>query len=87
MEKKFSVDICGEEYPIKGDIDRDYMTMLAATVDARMRDLIKKNQYLPPQKVGALTALYFADDYFKLKKDYTDLLNLINAVDSDGNAE
>ncbi|TCS78007.1 cell division protein ZapA [Pectinatus cerevisiiphilus] len=78
MENKLTIDIYGEQYPIKGDVDIEYMKELADVVDTKMRELVKKNQYLPIQRIGVLTALHLADDYFRLKKDYDDLIKLLD---------
>ncbi|MDQ0202690.1 cell division protein ZapA [Pectinatus haikarae] len=78
MENKLTIDIYGEQYPIKGDVDIEYMKELADLVDAKMRELVKKNQYLPIQRIGVLAALHLADDYSRLKKDYDDLIKLLD---------
>ncbi|WP_182186346.1 cell division protein ZapA [Pectinatus frisingensis] len=77
MENKLTIEIYGEQYPIKGDVDIEYMRELADMVDNKMRKLVKKNQYLPIQRIGVLTALHIADDYFQLKKDYDELIKLL----------
>lgn len=78
MENKFTIKINGERYPIKGDVDIEYMKKLAIFVDKKMQELMKHNQYLPAQRIGVLTALHLADDYFRLKKDYDDLIKLLD---------
>ena len=77
MENKLTIEIYGEQYPIKGDVDIEYMRELADMVDNKMRKLVKKNQYLPIQRIGVLTALPIAEDYFQLKKDYDELIKLL----------
>lgn len=78
MENKLTIDIYGDKYPIKGDVDLEYMQELADLVDTKMRELVKKNQYLPAQRIGVLAALHIADDYFHLKKEYDDLIKLLD---------
>ena len=78
MENKLTIDIYGEQYPLKGDVDIEYMKKLAEIVDAKMHELVKKNQYLPAQRIGVLTALHIADDYFKIKKDYDELVRFLD---------
>ncbi len=77
MENKLTIEIYGEQYPIKGDVDIEYMKKLAAIVDKKIRELVKQNQYLPVQRIGVLAALHIADDYFQLQKDYDELVKLL----------
>ena len=78
MEKnKVIVEIFGETYPLKSDEPADYVRRLAKLVDDNMRDVAKKTRSFSGTKIGVLAALQIADEYYKLKKDYDELLALL----------
>ena len=78
MEKnKVIVEIFGETYPLKSDEPADYVRRLAKLVDDNMRDVAKKTRSFSGTKIGVLAALQLADEYCKLKKDYDELLALL----------
>ncbi len=42
-----------------------------------MRLISKQNQYLPPDRITVLAALYIAEQYVNLKKDYDEFWNIL----------
>ncbi|MFC2740849.1 cell division protein ZapA [uncultured Selenomonas sp.] len=76
-KKKVVVEIFGEVYPLKSDEPADYVRQLAKLVDDNMRDVAKKTRSFSGTKIGVLAALQLADEYCKLKKDYDELLALL----------
>jgi len=76
-KKKVVVEIFGETYPLKSDEPADYVRQLAKLVDDNMRDVAKKTRSFSGTKIGVLAALQLADEYYKLKKDYDELLALL----------
>ena len=76
-KKKVVVEIFGETYPLKRDEPADYVRQLAKLVDDNMRDVAKKTRSFSGTKIGVLAALQLADEYYKLKKDYDELLALL----------
>lgn len=76
-KKKVVVEIFGEVYPLKSDEPADYVRRLAKLVDDNMRDVAKKTRSFSGTKIGVLAALHLADEYYKLKKDYDELLALL----------
>ena len=76
-KKKVVVEIFGEMYPLKSDEPADYVRRLAKLVDDNMRDVAKKTRSFSGTKIGVLAALQLADEYYKLKKDYDELLALL----------
>lgn len=76
MENKVLVEIFGEQYPLKSDADAAYVQQLAAMVDANMRDVARKTRSFSGNKISVLAALQIADAYFRLKKDYDELVEL-----------
>lgn len=77
MENKVVVDIFGESYPLKSDNNPEYVRMLAELVDRNMRDVAAKTRSFSGNKIGVLAALQLADEYCKLKKDYDELVELL----------
>ena len=51
---------------------------LAAEVDKKMRQMSRSVKSFDNQKIAALTALQMAEEYYQLKKDYDELLELLN---------
>ena len=76
-KKKVVVEIFGETYPLKSDEPADYVRRLAKLVDDNKRDVAKKTRSFSGTKIGVLAALHLADEYYKLKKDYDELLALL----------
>ncbi|MDR1702751.1 MAG: cell division protein ZapA [Sporomusaceae bacterium] len=76
-KNKVTVEIFGNSYALKGNIEPDRITQLARAVDARMRKTAKENPRLPPLKVAVLVALNIADEYRRLEEDYDVLMEMI----------
>ncbi len=77
MANRIVVDIFGEQYPLKSDQDAAYVRQLAAMVDDSMREAAKMTRSFSGNKIAVLAALQIADEYYKLKKDYDELVTLI----------
>lgn len=74
---KVTVEIYGESYALKGDIETERVRALAALVDKRMKMIAKTNARLSPTKVAVLAALNIADDYLRLENDYNHLVKIV----------
>jgi len=70
MTEKNSVKVIiyGEEYPIRGDGDIDYIKKIADYVDGRMQEVATKSYHKSAKDVAVLTALNIASDLFELKE-------------------
>ena len=78
MDQKIVVEIFGESYPLKTDRDPEYLKKLASFVDREMRATAQRgNCNFSGVRVGALTALKLADEYFQIKKDFEELAELV----------
>lgn len=78
MDKnKVTVEIFGETYALKGDMDPERVKRLARIVDEQMKIVAKGNHRLPAARVAVLAAMNFCDDYLKLETDYQDLLGIL----------
>lgn len=77
MENQFNVlkvNIYGNDYPIKGNTDVEYIRKVAKYVDTKMREVNKSVASESTLKVAILAALNITDELFKersLKKDST----------------
>lgn len=71
---KVTVSIYNEEYIVKGEENAEYIRMLAAYVDRRMKMIQQRNSNLSSHRVAVLTALNLADELNKLQEDYDQLI-------------
>lgn len=74
---KVSVEIFGETYVIKGEESPEYIEMLAAYIDKRMKLVQQRSPNLSTAKIAVLTALNLADELNKLQDDYDKLLKTL----------
>ncbi|WP_371370707.1 cell division protein ZapA [Sporomusa aerivorans] len=74
---KITVEIYGESYALKGDVEPERIMRLAAMLDERMKKTAKANLRLSPTKIAVLTALNIADEFLRLEQDYLELIELI----------
>lgn len=74
---KITVEIFGEIYALKGDMEKEKVKALAKMLDEQMRAVAKGNNRLPAAKVAVLAALNVCHEYKKLEKDYKQLLDMI----------
>ncbi len=81
---KTTVQIFGIDYPLKGVSDPAYVQKLAQMVDERMRLIAKQNRYLPPDRIAVMAAMYLADQYMSLKKDYDEFWGILEENRSSG---
>jgi cell division protein ZapA len=63
-----TVSIFGEEYPIRGDADSDYIVSVASYLDDKMREVAERNANKSPTKVAILAALNITDELFQARK-------------------
>ncbi|MBD3219479.1 MAG: cell division protein ZapA [candidate division Zixibacteria bacterium] len=72
-KKSVKVTIYGEEYPIRGDGDIEFIKKIAAFVDMKMREVAEKSYVKSPKDVSVLAALNIASDLFELKEKAIEL--------------
>ena len=72
-KQSVKVSIYGEEYPIRGDGDIEYIKKIAAYVDSKMREVAEKSYVKSPKDVSVLAALNIASDLFELKEKAVEL--------------
>jgi cell division protein ZapA len=66
---KTEIQILGQKYTIKGDAPEEYMKELAAFVDAKIKDVLKKAPGMNPLNASILAALNIAEELHTLKKE------------------
>lgn len=64
-----TVEIGGHRYPIRSNLDPEYVAELAAFVDERMRAAARETAASDMVKVAVLAALNIADEYFRSRED------------------
>ncbi|BBB92840.1 MAG TPA: cell division protein ZapA [Methylomusa anaerophila] len=72
---RVTVEIFGENYALKGNVEPEQVVQLAAILDKRMKKIARSNPKLPPIKVAVLAALHIVDEYLKLEEDYIALID------------
>lgn len=74
---KSSVNLLGQTYHIKGDIDPVRLELVAAMLDKRMKDVAQKNFRFSSEMVAIITALNLTDEFIRLQEDYQQLMKMI----------
>jgi cell division protein ZapA len=65
------VDICGQRYAIRSDLDPQYVAELAAFVDEKMRLAARELASSDPTRVAVVAALNVADELYRARADAT----------------
>lgn len=77
-KNRVTVNIYGKTYTVRGEAPADWITRVAGYVDQKMRDIAGRHLYLDTTKIAVLAALNIADEYFRLKKEYDEFLQLLD---------
>jgi cell division protein ZapA len=64
-----TVEIHGQQYPIRSGLDPKYVVELAAYVDEKMRLASRETSSGDTLKIAVLAALNIADEYFRALDD------------------
>ena len=67
-----TVEINGQRYPIRSQLDPEYVARLAAFVDERMRAAGQDASAADTARLAVLAALNIADEYFRCRDGGTD---------------
>ncbi len=68
MASIVTVEIAGQRYPIRSDLDERYVAELAAYVDQKMRAVSDVVPTSDMMGVAVLVALNLADEYFRARQ-------------------
>lgn len=76
---RVKVIIHGMEYTLRGPAPQAQMREVAQIVDRKMTEIAAMASYMDERRVAVLTALNLADELFQLRKEYQDLMSLLDA--------
>lgn len=71
-----TIEIFGDIYKLKTD-DFESLKKSAQMVDATMKSMAQHMHSFAGSRIAVLSALQIAEDYLQLKKDYDELLALL----------
>lgn len=77
-KNKVTVEIYGQKYKLMGKVSAGHLQMVAQFVNEKMNEIGEKSPALDTAKISVLSAINIADDYFKLKKEHEELLNMLD---------
>jgi len=63
------IQILGQKYTLKGEASEEYMKELAAYVDAKIKEVLRKSPGINPLNASILAALNIAEELHGLKKE------------------
>jgi cell division protein ZapA len=69
MDAPIKVQIFGQSYSIRGELEEAYVQELAAYVDAKMRTIAEATATVDTQKAAVLAALAIADELLSIRKE------------------
>ncbi|MBR4153651.1 MAG: cell division protein ZapA [Selenomonadaceae bacterium] len=75
--KRVEVEIFGEVYRLRTE-DPNGLAKLVRMVDSTMRSISQNAKTFAGSRIAVLAALKIAEDYVQLKKDYDELLHLLD---------
>lgn len=75
--QRVEIEIFGEIYRLKTD-DPQSLAKLAQMVDSTMKSISQNTRSFAGSRIAVLAALKIAEDYMQLKKDYEELLALLD---------
>ncbi|WP_232695737.1 cell division protein ZapA [Brevibacillus daliensis] len=77
VKKRLTVEIYGQQYRLSGKASTNHMRMVAGYVDDKMKEIAQGNYRLDSAKIAVLSSVNIADEYFRLRQEYEDLLRLL----------
>lgn len=75
--KRVEVEIFGEVYRLRTE-DPDELIKLVRIVDSTMKQISQTTRSFAGSRIAVLAALKIAEDYRQLKRDYDELLHLLD---------
>lgn len=75
--KRVEVEIFGEVYRLRTE-DPDGLAKLVRMVDSTMKTIAQNTRSFAGSRIAVLAALKIAEDYQQLKRDYDELLQLLD---------
>jgi len=81
-KNKVTVEVYGETYSLKSDIETNQVLKVAALVDERMKKIAKSNLCLSPNRIAILAALTIAEELLQLEYNYKQLIKMVEEEES-----
>ena len=75
--KRVEFEIFGEVYRLRTE-DPDGLAQLVRMVDSTMKQISQSTRSFAGSRVAVLAALKIAEDYVQLKKDYDEILKMLD---------
>lgn len=75
MKKPVDVEIMGQKLVLRSEDEEGYVRRVAGYVDDKMKEVLKGTQSVGKGNVAMLAALNIADDYYRLKEKYDEMLD------------
>ena len=75
--KRVEFEIFGEVYRLRTE-DPDGLAQLVRIVDSTMKQISQSTRSFAGSRVAVLAALKIAEDYVQLKKDYDEILKMLD---------
>lgn len=73
---RLAVDIYGQQYRLSGNASVNHIRTVAGYVNDKMNEISQANQRLDTSKIAVLAAVNIADEYFRLRQEYEELLRI-----------
>jgi cell division protein ZapA len=67
-----TVEIQGQRYPVRSDLDAAYVADLASYVDAKMRLASRESNAADSMRIAVIAALNIADEFFRARDEAAD---------------
>jgi cell division protein ZapA len=77
MSAPVRVQIFGQTYAIRGELDEKYVQQLAKFVDEKMQAIADATATVDTQKIAVLAALAIADELHSVQRERTDREDLL----------
>ena len=78
MKKPVDVEILGQKLVLRSEEEEVYVRKVADYVDIKMKEVLKGNQPVTKTNVAMLAALNIADEYYRLKDRYDEVLHRLD---------
>ena len=75
--KRVEIEIFGEVYRLRTE-NPDELAKLVHIVDSTMKQISQSTRTFAGSRIAVLAALKIAEDYLQLKRDYDDLIRLLD---------
>lgn len=75
--QRITVEIFGDNYHLKTD-DPEGLEKIVQMVNFTMKSISQNTRTFAGSRIAVMAALKIAEDYMQLKKDYDELLALLN---------